>query len=81
MKLKETVYVNIVRSNLNKRNLTAGAVQVETKLQEQLSDYLYLNQKKMFLKYLVLKIINMFALTLTVSEISTFDIFYLYFKK
>ena len=66
------IYVNKYN---NKSNLTAGAVQVEANLQEELSFHLHFG--KCCYKRKILKVISHLALSLTVSEILEFQSVYL----
>ena len=61
----------------NKSNSTAGAVQVEANLQEQLNDHLHFRKLKCGLRARYLKSVHMFALALAVFETLKFQIVYL----
>ena len=60
---------------INKINSTAGAVQVETNLQEWLRVHLHFKNLKCCLKRQVFKVISRVSLDLTVSEILKSRIF------
>ena len=57
-----------------KSNLTAGAVQVEANLQEELSVHLPLQKAKMLLEHQVIKVISHVSLDLTVSDFKLFTL-------